>query len=277
MIPPSEIARQAHRLSLGDKTIEQDYVLTWVLQAIANSPLRDRLAFKGGTALKKVYEPDYRFSEDLDFTLLDDTPNESLATAIEALFPWLRREVNIVLDVRRTEIHQTGNPAIYLNYIGPLRGELGSRFFKTDFTRDELLLFPPVEAPLQSPYSDCRGRTETLRVYTPEEILAEKLCALLGRTEPRDLYDVHYMLTHRLADVESVSFRLGEKMAHKGLDPVALGNVLARKRDTFDRLWEPRLRGQMPDPSGRASGRGLPSLNTVIRETNRWLRQSGLT
>jgi len=46
MIPPSEVARLAHRLGLGDKTIEQDYVLTWVLLAIANSPLRDRLAFK---------------------------------------------------------------------------------------------------------------------------------------------------------------------------------------------------------------------------------------
>jgi len=276
MIPPSEIARLAHRLGLSDKTIELDYVLTWVLLAIANSPLRDRLAFKGGTALKKVYEPDYRFSEDLDFTLLDDTPNEGLAAEIEALFPWLRREVNIALEVRRTEVHQTGNPAIYLNYVGPLRGDLGSRFFKTDFTRDELLLFPSAEAPLRSPYSDCQGRTETLCVYSPEEILAEKLCALLGRTEPRDLYDVHHMLAHRLVDPIAVSFRLGEKVAHKGLDPAALKDVLARKRDTFDRLWEPRLRGQLPDPSGRASGRGLPHLDTVIRETNRWLRQSGL-
>jgi len=100
MIPRSEIARLAHRLRLGDKTIELDYVLTWVLLAIANSSLRERLAFKGGTALKKVYEPDYRFSEDLDFTLLDDTSNEDLLAAIEALFPWLRREVNLVLDVR---------------------------------------------------------------------------------------------------------------------------------------------------------------------------------
>jgi predicted nucleotidyltransferase component of viral defense system len=276
MIPPSEIARRAHRLSLGDTTIEQDYVMTWVLLAIANSPLRDRLAFKGDTALKKVYEPDYRFSEDLGFTLLVDTPNEDLVAVIEALFPWLRREVNILLDVRRTEIHQTGSPTIYLNYVGPLRGDLGSRFLKTDFTRHELLLFPPATAALQSPYSDCRGRTETLLVYTPEEILAEKLCALLGRTEPRDLYDVHYMLTQRLADAVAVSFRIGEKMAHKGLDPAGLEHVLARKRDTFDRLWDPRLRGQMPDPSGRASGRGLPHLDMVIRETNRWLRQSGL-
>ena len=102
MIQPGEVARLAHRLSLGDKTIEKDYVLTWLLLAIANSPLRSRLAFKGGTAIKKVYEPDYRFSEDLDFTLLDDTTNEELTADIEALFPWLRREVNLTLAVRRT-------------------------------------------------------------------------------------------------------------------------------------------------------------------------------
>jgi predicted nucleotidyltransferase component of viral defense system len=267
MITPSETARLAHRLGLGDKTIEKDYVLTWVLLAIANSPLRDRLAFKGGTAIKKAYQPDYRFSEDLDFTLLDDISNQDLIAEIEALFPWLRREVDVPLAVRRVETHHTGNPALYLNYVGPLRGDLGSRFFKTDFTRDEQLLFPLVEAPLQVPYSDCQDRDETLRVYSVEEILAEKLCALLGRTEPRDLYDVHYLLAHGLADAEAVSFRLGEKMAHKGLDPATLADTLARKRATFQRLWEPRLRGQMPD---------LPHLDAVIRETNRWLRQSGL-
>jgi len=267
MIPPGEIARLAHRLGLGDKTIEKDYVLTWALLAIANSPLRDRLAFKGGTAIKKVYEPDYRFSEDLDFTLLDDISNKDLIVEIENLFPWLRREVNVTLAVRRVETHQTGNPALYLNYIGPLRGDLSGRFFKTDFTHDEVLLFPLVEAPLQVPYSDCRGRTDTLNVYSPEEILTEKLCALLGRTEPRDLYDVHYMLSYHLADAEAVSFRLAEKMAHKRLDPAALGDVLSRKQSTFRRLWDPRLRGQTPD---------LPHLDTVIRETNRWLRRSGL-
>lgn len=268
MIPPGEIARLAHRLHLSDKTVEQDYVLTWVLLAIAHSPLRDRLAFKGGTALKRVYEPDYRFSEDLDFTLLDDTANESLVAEIEALIPWLRREVAIVLGVRRMEVHETGSLAVYLDYGGPLRGDLGSRFLKADITRGELLLFPLVEAPLQSPYTDSRGRTETLRVYSPEEILAEKLCALLGRTEPRDLFDIHHMLIHGLADDEAVWPRLREKMDHKGLDPTALGDILERKRRTLGRLWEPRLSGQMPD---------LPHLDAVIRETDRWLRRSGVT
>jgi uncharacterized protein len=267
MIQPGEIARLAHRLGLGDKTIEKDYVLTWSLLAIAASPLRNRLAFKGGTALKKVYVPDYRFSEDLDFTLLDDISNDELTAAVETLFAWLRREVNITLAVRRVEVHQTGNPAIYLNYVGPLGGDLSSRFFKTDFTRHEVLLFPLVEAPLHVPYSDCRTRNQTIRVYAPEEILAEKLCALLGRTEPRDLYDVHYILEHDLADARAVSLRVDAKMAHNKVDRSELENVLTRKQETLRRLWEPRLQGQMPD---------LPHLDEVIRETNRWLRQTGL-
>ncbi len=267
MIQPGEIARLAYRLGLGDKTIEKDYVLTWLLLAIANSPLRDRLVFKGGTALKKVYLPDYRFSEDLDFTMLDDMPHQELAAEIKLLFSWLRREVNLTLAVRRVETHQTGNPTFYLNYVGPLRGDLNSRFIKTDFTRSELLLFPCVETPLHIAYTDCQGRAETLLVYSLEEIMAEKLCALLGRTEPRDLYDIHYLFTERLVDAESVSFRLGEKMAYKGLAPTALSDVLVRKQATLKRLWQLRLDGQMPD---------LPHFAAVVRETQQWLRQNGL-
>ena len=117
------------------------------------------------------------------------------------------------------------------------------------------------------PYSDCQSRSQTLRVYSPEEILAEKLCALLGRTEPRDLYDVHYILAHDLADAQAVAYRIDAKMAHNRVNRAELGSVLARKQETLRRLWEPRLQGQMPD---------LPHLDTVIRETNRWLRQAGL-
>lgn len=268
MIPPREISRLAHQLSLRDKTIEKDYLLSWVLLAIANSPLREQLAFKGGTAIKKIYVPDYRFSEDLDFTLLNGISNEQLINQVETIFPWLQREVNIKLETRKTEVHQrTGSPTLYLNYIGPLGGRLGSRFLKMDFTRDELLLFPLTEARIQTPYSDCRNRSETLQAYSMEEILAEKLCALIGRTEPRDLYDIHYILMHQLANTDSVSYYLPDKMNHKGVDHSALENVLTRKQSKLKRSWPRRLRGHMTD---------LPHFETVVRETNRWLRQSGL-
>src|SRR3990172_1374713 len=55
--------------------IEKDYILSWVLAGISNvDTLRDTLVFKGGTALKKCYFGDYRFSEDLDFSTVGDVP-----------------------------------------------------------------------------------------------------------------------------------------------------------------------------------------------------------
>jgi predicted nucleotidyltransferase component of viral defense system len=261
MIRPSEISKLAHQLGLGDKTIEKDYVLTWVLYAIADLPLRKCLAFKGGTAIKRVYVPDYRFSEDLDFTLLDPAfSNEDLQAELQGLITWLNREVNISVAVRKIEVHTTGNPTIYLNYVGPLQGDITSRFLKVDFTRDETLEFPLRQEALQSPYSDCQGRAATVLVYSLEEILAEKLRSLLTRTEPRDLYDVHYMLTNQMVDIEKMTYGMGPKFKAKGFSISDLREILTRKRATFSQLWEARLGGQMPD---------TPPLENVIRETNR--------
>lgn len=146
-----------------------------MLLAIAASPLRDLLAFKGGTAIKKMYVPDYRFSEDLDFTLLDtQRTNADLQAAVEGLFPWLAREANITLAVRRVEEHASGTPTVYLNYVGPLQADITSRFQKVDFSRDEVLVFPPEQRQIMSPYSDCQGREAVLVAYSVEEILVRE-------------------------------------------------------------------------------------------------------
>lgn len=265
MIHPSEISKQAHRLGLGDKTIEKDYVLTWALLAIADSSLRDGLAFKGGTAIKKMFVPEYRFSEDLDFTVLDERlTNEALQTGIEGLFLWLKRAANLTLAIRKVEVHVSGNPGFYLNYIGPLQGDLSSRFLKVDFTRDENLIFPLQQKLIFAPYTDCKNNRATLMVYSPEEILAEKLRSLLTRTEPRDLFDVHYMLTHQMVDVERMVFNMGSKFEAKGFKVSDLRTVLTRRKPIFDQLWQGRLQGQMPE---------IPPLESVIRETNRIFQQ----
>src|SRR6266571_2073050 len=55
--------------------LERDYILSWILAGIYQVPLlRETLVFKGGTALKKCYFGDYRFSEDLDFTGVRGVP-----------------------------------------------------------------------------------------------------------------------------------------------------------------------------------------------------------
>ena len=61
--------RLARRSGVEPSVIELDWAIGWALWGIArNELLGPRLLFKGGTCLRKCYIPDYRFSEDLDFT-----------------------------------------------------------------------------------------------------------------------------------------------------------------------------------------------------------------
>ena len=63
------------RLGIPWEILERDYLLSWLLAGIAQvEALRDTLVFKGGTALKKCYFGDYRFSEDLDFSTIGTPP-----------------------------------------------------------------------------------------------------------------------------------------------------------------------------------------------------------
>jgi predicted nucleotidyltransferase component of viral defense system len=80
-----------------------------------------------------------------------------------------------------------------LNYVGSFQGDITSRFLKVDFTRDEAMAYPLHNLPVRSTYSDLSNKENSL-----EEILAEKLRSLLTRTEPRDLYDIHNMLSNQM-------------------------------------------------------------------------------
>ena len=63
--------------SLTEEVVEKDYVLGWLLWGIGTDPvLSDAWVFKGGTCLKKCYIETYRFSEDLDFTVLPGGPSD---------------------------------------------------------------------------------------------------------------------------------------------------------------------------------------------------------
>jgi len=72
MISKQEVMDFSRKHNLLANTIEKDYVLNWILKGIANSSiLSSNWVFKSGTCLKKCYFEDYRFSEDLDFTIID--------------------------------------------------------------------------------------------------------------------------------------------------------------------------------------------------------------
>jgi hypothetical protein len=74
--------------------VEKDYALSYLLAGIAANPdLSGTLIFKGGTALKKLYFGDYRFSEDLDFSAVDAPRGQALEEAVrEAVNVATKRE-----------------------------------------------------------------------------------------------------------------------------------------------------------------------------------------
>lgn len=143
MIRPAEIQKKANKERVRDTQIEKDYILTWILSGIAhNEVLSKALAFKGGTVLKKLYFKDYRYSEDLDFTLVDDSlSNETIQDAFQEVFRYVREEANIPLTIEDFGIHETGNINFYITYVGPLGGVGANKRVKVDISRTEKLCF----------------------------------------------------------------------------------------------------------------------------------------
>jgi predicted nucleotidyltransferase component of viral defense system len=75
MISRVAIDERVREWGLREDVVEKDYVLGWLLWGIgSDGVLSDSWAFKGGTCLKKCYLETYRFSEDLDFSVVPGGP-----------------------------------------------------------------------------------------------------------------------------------------------------------------------------------------------------------
>ena len=91
MIPRWEILEKARILGVPVSTIERDYAQGWLLKnlSIVN------MALKGGTGIRKIFIEDYRFSDDLDFTLLDDIQADIIEADIKQALLKTREESGI--------------------------------------------------------------------------------------------------------------------------------------------------------------------------------------
>ena len=266
MITQREISQIAFREQMSDRIIEKDYALTWLLLALASSSLAEHLVFKGGTALKKIYFPDYRYSEDLDFTVVGEIAPDELIAGLREVLDGLAREQGFQFDLPESRIERRSESlTAYVSFVGPLQARLGSRDVKIDFTLAEKLIFLIDERPILSAFSDQVERS--ILSYSLEEIVTEKLCAVIGRTEPRDIYDLHFLLNRTEIDLHLIPAAFVEKSCSKGVDPSRLHDALEKKKPTLARMWEIRLRHQVKEP---------PHLEQVLRELNRKLKENGL-
>jgi predicted nucleotidyltransferase component of viral defense system len=164
------------------------------LQGLAkHKQLCKEIVFKGGTVLKKVYFDDYRFSEDLDFTLLEENiSNEKIFKWFKEVFEYIEEEANIPLEIIEDNEHEDGGINFYISYVGPLGGKGANKRIKVDISRTEKLEFEAVVRDVFCNYSDLEGHQ--LLCYSLEEVLVEKLRSLLQRMQARDFYDIWYLM-----------------------------------------------------------------------------------
>ncbi|KCZ72353.1 protein of unknown function (DUF1814) [Candidatus Methanoperedens nitroreducens] len=117
----NELRRRARKTGFDVATLEKDYALTWLLSGIywENSQLRDILIFKGGTAIRKVYFPEWRLSEDLDFTVMQKIAPQSLKQGFEQVFISINKRSSIVYSFRA---FNAGEYAIFadVQFLGPI-------------------------------------------------------------------------------------------------------------------------------------------------------------
>ncbi len=187
------------KLNIDLFTIYREYLQLLFLKYFYNQKETDKVYFKGGTALRFLFGS-FRFSEDLDFTTL--LSKAKTKTLIDKTLQDLSKETEGV-EFRETE-------SIANSFSGRIFQENPEFNFpltiRLDFSFREKPLLPDtsfIEAifPI-GPYPQVSH-------FKIEELMAEKVRAILMRTRGRDFFDLYFMLSKKiLIDWELVNKKM---------------------------------------------------------------------
>lgn len=258
MIDRQEILEFSREFSLRPDVVEKDYALGWLLAGIGrHAVIKENWVFKGGTCLKKCYFETYRFSEDLDFTLLDPAHlNQSfLLKTFKEISEWVYEQSGLELPAASMKFEIYQNPRRKpsaqgrIGYRGPLAPGGDLPRIKLDLTNDEKVVLSPVKRKVHHGYSDAPPAGIEILSYPFEEVFAEKVRALSERELPRDLYDVIHLYRHpeMRPSREVVVNVLKEKCLFKGI-PFPKIQALEKEpqRTEIKTEWSNMLAHQLP-------------------------------
>ncbi len=257
--------------------IQQDYLLSWILAGISQTPsLSSYCIFKGGTALKKCYFGEYRFSEDIDFTALNELPcGDELEGEIKKAVNIASEMINEFAPVKlrfsrysEKYPHPDGQEAfsIYAQYQWqnhPLTKVM------IEITRNEDMVLESTKRRMIHLYGE--DIEIDLLSYSLEEIVLEKHRAILqhtkklyerdwGRSRARDYYDLWRIFKTYKESLQLDDFKknLIQKCSKKEVffkdsndffQPITLNNV----RKTWNQWLGPLVKD-------------LPNVNIVIED-----------
>jgi len=274
MIPQRNLSLLANRLykehgsrRIPEAVLERDYCLAWFLVGLSQSKLRDLLIFKGGTALKRCHFGEYRFSEDLDFTLAKRVEFVEIRARLEEVYELVAQASGIRFSFEAEDRQPHVNSyTFYLRYQGPMPT---SNTVKVDITVAEILLFPVEQLPVLRAYPEFEDVPEDrpISVYSLSEIATEKIVALQdrARNEPRDLYDLWFLTSHAGVEIGPLIEAIMEKLRFREKDITGIEGRIIAKEIRLKSLWNGRLGHQME---------ALPEFDEVFRFVRRELRQT---
>ncbi len=185
-LTPGHLARHAPGKSAqGREAALIDVAQDLLLRELADVGVLSTLAFKGGTAIRKVHAgASGRFSTDLDFAVrnLADDPSTVLDIIAESCDGLELGGIRFGIEARRGKLH--------LTYVSDLVAGTGALSSKLDVGPPPWLM-PEDRAWVPLPIHDrYGGPLPKLPVVRIEETVAEKIARLTRRTYARDVYDL---------------------------------------------------------------------------------------
>lgn len=273
MISKNEINRLATEQKVRTTTIDKDWVLGHFIDAIYSVPeCRENLIFKGGTCLKKCRFPDYRFSEDLDFTAIN----------VNFVFDMKMLKKIVALISERSEIPLYIQSLENLQFNNQLTGFCAKvKFWGADHSKNqqppepnrwqtsikieiilyEKMIFEPEIANVIHKFSDkLTVNAQNIPIYSIYEVLSEKLRALIQRsyTAPRDYYDIWYLSKNvENIDWQKVVSGFNNKVKYKNLQYSGVEDLINEHNDKILKsAWKNSLANQIEEGK-------LPEYETV--------------
>ena len=229
MIPRDYITAWRERAPwIEEFQIEQDLVISRALVEIFSEPsLAKALAFRGGTALYKLYlTPPARYSEDIDLVQVAPGPAGPVMDALRGVFhPWLGEA-----RWKQSKGRVTFGYRYLSEHVPPIRLRL-----KVEINTREHFALYGYAGRSYSVNSRWYSGSATINTFELDELLATKLRALYQRTRGRDLFDLATGLGDDRTDAGRIVSAFREYMDRDG-GPVTRAmferNLAGKLRDT---------------------------------------------
>lgn len=180
MITIAEINRVSNKYQVSAETIEKDYIISWILWSLSESEIKDHFIFYGGTALKKMYFEEHRFSEDIDLISDEHFSKKKLIQFLSCIEK-LKEEVNIAVTIDDKKCQSMRSREImYLNYEGFDEIMGVPKEIKIDFNMKANIYGESQLLNVIESYSDQKDKASFLNVMTVDTILANKIGMLFA-------------------------------------------------------------------------------------------------